>query len=82
MRAGTLLKKRSLCPGASVFRTCVVWCRVYRIRADRRVTVGVLYLDLELLVEGRAVVVNGSGSVGALIGRFPFDDGLVRAGYQ
>ena len=36
---------------------------------------GVLYLDLELLVEGRAVVVNGSGSVGALVGRFPFDDG-------
>ena len=33
---------------------------------------GVLYLDLELLVEGRAVVVNGSSSVGALIGRFPF----------
>ena len=43
---------------------------------------GVLYLDLELLIEGRAVVVNGSGSVGALIGRLPFDDGLVRAGYQ
>lgn len=42
---------------------------------------GVLYLDLELLVEGRAVVVNGSSSVGALIGRFLFDDGLVRAGY-
>ena len=40
VRAGTLLKKRSLCPGASVFRTCVVWCRVYRIRADRHVTVG------------------------------------------
>ena len=43
---------------------------------------GVLYLDLELLVEGRAVVVNGSGSVGAFIGRLLFDDGLVRAGYQ
>lgn len=43
---------------------------------------GILYLDLELLVEGRAVVVNGSGPVGALIGRLPFDDGLVRAGYQ
>jgi len=35
---------------------------------------GALYLDLELLVEGRAVVVNGSGSVGVLIGRFPFDE--------
>ena len=42
----------------------------------------VLYLDLELLVEGRAVVVNSSGSIGALIGRFPFDDGLARAGYE
>ncbi len=39
VQAGILLKKRSLCPGASVFRTCVVWCRVYRIRADRCVTV-------------------------------------------
>lgn len=28
------------CPGASVFRTCVVWFRVYHIRADRCVTVG------------------------------------------
>ena len=40
VRAGILLKKRTPCPGASVFRTCVVWCRVYRIRADKRVTVG------------------------------------------
>lgn len=39
-QAGMLLKKRTPCPGASVFRTCVVWCRVSRIRADRCVTVG------------------------------------------
>ncbi len=39
-QAGILLKKRTPCPGASVFRTCATWCRVYRIRADRRVTVG------------------------------------------
>ena len=30
-QAGILLKKRTPCPGASVFRTCVVWCRVCRI---------------------------------------------------
>lgn len=27
------------CPGASVFRTCVMWCRLYRIRADGYATV-------------------------------------------
>ena len=31
VQAGILLKKRTPCPGASVFRTCVVWCRVCRI---------------------------------------------------
>ena len=40
VRAGILLKKRSLCPGASVSRTCVVWCHVSRIRAGRYATVG------------------------------------------
>ena len=38
-QAGIPLKKRAQCPGPSVFRTCVAWCRVSRIRAGRYATV-------------------------------------------